>query len=205
MAAIATEAGVPILNVYRGFSSKMAILHAFFRRIDEAVLATPVEVEIDERPRDRVFDLLMRQFDALQPYRGAIEVLGRELPRDPLAALAAGAGLLRSMAWMLEAAGISAGGLGGALAMKLTASAYMTDCRGLAARRHGRFRADHGGARPAATRHRALVWQGPAAAAFRRGSRGLNRPGILLQCKNCLTQPPVPTIYALCTAQLQDL
>ena len=129
LAAIAAEAGLPILNLYRAFPSKAAILCAFFRRIDEAVLAAPVEPEIDERPRDRVFDLLMRRFDALQPYRGAIEVLGRELPGDPLAALAAGAGLLRSMAWMLEAAGIAADGIGGAVAVKLTASAYMRTVR----------------------------------------------------------------------------
>jgi AcrR family transcriptional regulator len=129
MAAIAAEAGLPILNLYRAFRSKVAILHAFFRRIDETVLAAPVEAEADERPRDRVFDLLMRRFDALQPHRGAIEVLGRELPTDPLAALAAGAGLLRSMAWMLEAAGIAADGLSGALAVKLTAAAYMRTVR----------------------------------------------------------------------------
>jgi AcrR family transcriptional regulator len=129
MAAIAAEAGLPILNLYRAFPSKVAILHAFFRRIDEAVLTTPVAAEADERPRDRVFDLLMRRFDALQPYRGAIEVLGRELPTDPLSALAAGAGLLRSMAWMLEAAGIAADGLGGAVAVKLTAAAYMATIR----------------------------------------------------------------------------
>ena len=129
MAAIAAEAGLPILNLYRSFPSKIAILCAFFRRIDEAVLALPVEVEIDERPRDRVFDLLMRRFDTLQPYRGAIEVLGRELPADPLATMAAGAGLLRSMAWMLEAAGIAADGLGGIVAVNLTASAYMRTLR----------------------------------------------------------------------------
>jgi AcrR family transcriptional regulator len=129
MAAVATEAGLPILNLYRAFPSKIAILCAFFRRIDEAVLATPVEAEIDERPRDRVFDLLMRRFDTLQPYRGAIEVLGRELPADPLATMAAGAGLLRSIAWMLEAAGIAANGLGGIMAVNLTASAYMRTLR----------------------------------------------------------------------------
>ena len=129
MAAIAAEAGLPILNLYRAFPSKVAILHAFFRRIDETVLAAPVEGGIDERPRDRVFDLLMRRFDALQSYRGAIEVLGRELPSDPLTALAAGAGLLRSIAWMLEAAGIAADGLAGAVAVKLTACAYMGTVR----------------------------------------------------------------------------
>src|SRR3989442_1464781 len=123
LADIAAEAGLPILRVYRLFSSKPAILCGFFRRIDETVLATPLESEADERPRDRVFDLLMRRFDALQPYRAALDVLARELPTDPLAALAAGAGLLRSMRWMLEAAGISGEGLGGALAVKLTAAA----------------------------------------------------------------------------------
>jgi AcrR family transcriptional regulator len=130
LADIAAEAGLPILRVYRLFSSKPAILCGFFRRIDETVLAAPPEGEPDERPRDRVFDLLMRRFDALQPHRAALDVLARELPTDPLAALAAGAGLLRSMRWMLEAAGISAEGLGGAVAVKLTAAAYLATLRG---------------------------------------------------------------------------
>ena len=129
LADIAAEAGLPILRVYRLFSSKPAILRGFFRRIDEAVLAAPPEGEPDERPRDRVFDLLMRRFDALTPHKAAIEVLGRELPTDPLAALAAGAGLLRSMRWMLEAAGISGDGLGGIVAVKLTAAAYVATAR----------------------------------------------------------------------------
>ena len=129
IAAIAAEAGLPIVRVYRAFSSKPAILRGFFRRIDEAVLAVPVEPEADERPRDRVFDLLMRRFDALGPYKPALEVLGRELPADPCAVLAAGAGLLRSMRWMLEAAGVAADGVGGIIAIKLTAAAYMATFR----------------------------------------------------------------------------
>jgi AcrR family transcriptional regulator len=129
LADIAAEAGLPILRVYRLFHSKPAILCGFFQRIDEAVLAAPLEGEPDERPRDRVFDLLMRRFDALQPYRAALDVLARELPTDPLAALAAGAALLRSVRWMLEAAGISGEGLGGMVAVKLTAAAYLATLR----------------------------------------------------------------------------
>src|SRR5216684_5776581 len=131
LAAIAAEAGVPILTLYRAFPSKPAILRGFSRRIDEAVLATPLDAaaDSDERPRDRVFDLLMRRFDALHPYRAALEVLGRELPTDPIAALCAGAGLLRSIGWMLEAAGISTVGLGGIFAVKLTAAAYLATSR----------------------------------------------------------------------------
>ena len=125
MAAIAAEAGLPILSLYRTFPSKSAMLCAFFRRIDETVLAVPLDAGPDERPRDRVFDLLMRRFDALQPYRGALAVLRRELPGDPAAAVASGAGLLRSMSWMLEAAGIATDGWRGAAAVKLTCAAYL--------------------------------------------------------------------------------
>lgn len=129
MGRIAAEAGLPILRVYRAFPSKPAILAGFFRRIDEAVLAVPVEAEAEERPRDRVFDLLMRRFDALGPYKSALEVLGRELSGDPCAALAAGARLLRSIRWMLEAAGIATDGIAGIIAVKLTAAAYMAAFR----------------------------------------------------------------------------
>jgi AcrR family transcriptional regulator len=129
MAAIAAEAGLPILTLYRTFPSKPAILCGFSRRIDETVLAAPPDPDPDERPRDRVFDLLMRRFDALRSHREALEVIGRELPRDPVAALALGASLLRSMAWMLEAAGIATDGLRGAVAMKLTAGAYAATLR----------------------------------------------------------------------------
>jgi AcrR family transcriptional regulator len=130
LAAIAAEAGVPIVSLYRAFPSKAAILRGFSRRIDEAVLAAPLDSgDADERPRDRVFDLLMRRFDALGPYRAALEVLGRELPSDPVAALCTGARLVRSIGWTLEAAGISTIGFGGIVAVKLTAAAYLATAR----------------------------------------------------------------------------
>ena len=125
LAAVAGEAGLPILQVYRHFPSRAAILCGLLRRVDAAVLADPLDLEIDEKPRDRVFDLLMRRFDALQPYRAALEVLRRELPTDPCTALALGAALLCSMRLMLEAAGIVTHGLGGVVAVKLTTAAYL--------------------------------------------------------------------------------
>jgi AcrR family transcriptional regulator len=129
LASIAAAADLPILRVYRAFPSKAAILCGLSRRVDEAVLATPLEIGDDERPRDRVLDLMMRRFDALAPYKDALAVLRRELPADPPSALATGVALLRSMRWMLEAAGIATGGIGGAVAVKLTAAAYLAASR----------------------------------------------------------------------------
>lgn len=129
LAAVAAEAGLPVLRVYRNFRSKQAILHGFLRRIDEAVLVEPPPAEEDERPRDRLFDLLMRRFDALRPYKPALGVLRRELPADPATALCAAASLMCSMRWMLEAADIAAGGVRGAVAVRLTAAAYLGTAR----------------------------------------------------------------------------
>jgi AcrR family transcriptional regulator len=129
LAAVADAAGLPILRVYRTFGSKQAILRGLYRRVDEAALAQPPPSEPAERPRDRLFDLLMQRFDTLQPYKPALEVLRRELPGDPATVLCAGTALLRSMRWMLEAADISTGGLRGALAVELTAVAYLSTMR----------------------------------------------------------------------------
>lgn len=129
LAAIAEAAGLPILRAYRTFGSKQAILRGLFRRIDEVVLAEPPPVQADERPRDRLFDLLMRRFDALSGHKTALEVLGRELWSDPMTALASGTSLLRSMRWMLEAANVPTTGWRGAVAVKLTAAAYLSAMR----------------------------------------------------------------------------
>jgi AcrR family transcriptional regulator len=125
LAAVANAAGLPILQVYRVFPSKTAIVCGLFRHVDEAILSTPPEPEADERPRDRVFDLLMRRFDALQPYRLALRALRRDLLTDPVTAVAAGTALLRSMRLVLEAADVARHGIGAIIATKLTAAAYL--------------------------------------------------------------------------------
>lgn len=125
LAAVASETGLSVLQVYRLFPSRTAILCGLLRRVDEAVLAAPLELEVDEKPRDRVFDLLMRRFDAFQPHRMALEALRRDLRADPCTALALGGALLGSIRLMVEAAGIATHGFGGTIAVKLTAAAYL--------------------------------------------------------------------------------
>src|SRR5690606_21450597 len=66
-----------------------------------------------ESPRERLFDILMRRFDALVPYRPALRRLASAARRDPGLALGLARNLHESMRWMLTAAGISAEGVPG--------------------------------------------------------------------------------------------
>src|SRR3546814_12013057 len=68
--------------------------------------------------RDRLFDMLMRRFDVLQPYREALAVILQDQLRDPLARCCGLGRLGRSMALTLEAAGFSPTGCRGVLRRK---------------------------------------------------------------------------------------
>ncbi|SLN74495.1 TetR/AcrR family transcriptional regulator [Oceanibacterium hippocampi] len=109
---IADRSGVGLAEIRRHFRSRPAILEAFARHVDEAVLAGG-HFDADEPARDRLFDVLMRRFDALAPHKEAIRRLAAEARRHPLTALSGGPSFLRSMTWMLAAAGIGTGGLAG--------------------------------------------------------------------------------------------
>lgn len=126
LAEIAQQAGLPLAEAYAACRSKLDLLAALNRRLDEAGLAAAPEAE--GLPRERLFDLLMRRFDALQPHRPALRSILRGSVGDPAVLLAAPA-LLRSMAWMLEAAGIGAGGWRGALRVHVLAGVYLTVLR----------------------------------------------------------------------------
>jgi AcrR family transcriptional regulator len=128
LAAIAAEAGISVLQLYAVFRSKTAILDAFHRRIDAAVIAGAGEAE-GERPRDRLFDAIMRRFDALAPYKTAVRAIARDTPADPLAALWGVPALLNSMGWMLELSGVSASGWRGRARAKLLLGIYLSVLR----------------------------------------------------------------------------
>ena len=123
LADIADQAGLSLAELYALFPSKAAILEAFTRDVDKAVLA---EAEKPEGPaKDRLFDVLMRRLDKLDPYKAGLSRIAEDSARDPLA-VACGLGRLgRSMAAMLEAAGISAGGLRGLVRVKGLSMIYL--------------------------------------------------------------------------------
>jgi AcrR family transcriptional regulator len=125
LSAIAGEAGVPLHELYGEFRSRSAILGALMARTDASVLAETPVADAKESPRDRLFDVLMRRFDALKPHRAALKAIARELGSDPPTALCSGPAFLRSMAWMLEAAGLSSAGMRGRLRVRALAALYL--------------------------------------------------------------------------------
>jgi AcrR family transcriptional regulator len=115
MMDVARAADMPLSEIYAVFPDKTALITGLSRAADRAVLAEEHSSMLDEPARDRLFDILMQRFDALDPYKAGIKRLARDLRRDPGSALAGAPQLGRSMAWMLEAAGLSASGLRGCL------------------------------------------------------------------------------------------
>jgi ubiquinone biosynthesis protein COQ9 len=124
LAEIAREAGLPLDQAHAACSSRVAILAALQRRIDRAALADVAEPG-DEPRRDRLFDLLMRRFDALQPHRAALRSILSDSRGDPQMLLGAPV-LLRSMAWMLEGAGVAATGWRGHVRTHVLAGLYLS-------------------------------------------------------------------------------
>ncbi len=108
----ARAADLPLDRARGRFIGRAGILARFGRLADQHALAKATE---EGSHRDRLFDLVMRRIDFLQTHREGVLALKTYLPRDPGLALMLGAATLASMAWMLEAAGVSARGLRGHL------------------------------------------------------------------------------------------
>lgn len=115
LAEIAKEAGVSLAQLRGVFPSPLAILAAYLKDIDRAVLAEDFSDMAEEPARERLFDVLMRRLDALAPHREAVRSLIRSARRNAPLAFALNGLAVRSQKWMLTAAGINASGPRGAL------------------------------------------------------------------------------------------
>jgi len=115
VAAAARDAGLDIGRARTRFPTRFCVLRRFGEQADaKALEGTTLEGPV----RDRLFDIIMRRIDALQAHRPGLLALFADLPRDPLTALALATLSLRSMAWLLEGAGLQARGLRGGLRAK---------------------------------------------------------------------------------------
>jgi AcrR family transcriptional regulator len=128
-AEIAKDAGLSMAAAYQAYPSKGAILTGIGRDTDARLFASLEEDPLDGSTKDRLFDLLMRRFDVLNEHREAYAALAWELPRTPLEASCLLFQLRRSLANMLEVAGLSASGLRGAVRIEGLGAIYAAALR----------------------------------------------------------------------------
>ena len=109
-AEIAREASVSLAELRDLFGSTLAILAAQTKETDRAVLAADAADMAEEPPRERLFDVLMRRLEVLEPHKAAVRSLTRSAACNPGLAFALNGLAVRSQQWMLTAADIDAAG-----------------------------------------------------------------------------------------------
>ena len=107
----AQDAGLDLSRVRRRFPNRGAVLMRFGADADAAALSGVPS----GTPRERLFDIVMNRFEALQKHREGVRALLSAMRTDPATSLLLYAGTLRSMKWMLEGAGVPATGISGSL------------------------------------------------------------------------------------------
>ena len=115
---IAEHAGVEIGTAILTLPSRTDILKALIDRIDHEVFKSLEVDPLDGTTKDKLFDMLMRRFDALQGHQAAMASVSSDLIRDPISAACLGGRFLKSMALTLQAAGASSEGCSGHIRAK---------------------------------------------------------------------------------------
>lgn len=105
----AEQAGIDTSKARRLFPCKSLLLVRFAERIDEAMLEGVDEDAKDPSlsARDRLFDVLMARFDALEQHKDTVRAIVKGAALDPFSALIALPALGRSMERVLQAVGQS--------------------------------------------------------------------------------------------------
>jgi hypothetical protein len=93
--------------------------------VDKQVLLAAGSPDPSMSERERLFEILMERFDILNKDREAVRSMLHSALRDPAQGAISLPHLGRSMAWMLEAAGIAAGGIRGAAKILCLSGVYI--------------------------------------------------------------------------------
>lgn len=112
---IAEEANISLAQLSRHFRDKISVLCAYGRYVDYRTLEQCEHVDPDVSPRDRLFDIMMARFDVLNGQREGVSSILHSLKSEPKQLVISLPYLGHSMELMLEASGLDANGLRGAV------------------------------------------------------------------------------------------
>ncbi len=124
LADIAHEADISLADLRDLFPSKGAIIGGFSRRIDREVLDAVAAKDSHDPARDRLYEVLRKRLETLEPHRDALASVARWAGRDPLTGTALNRETVNSMRFMLEAADIDCDGPVGSVKLQGLALAW---------------------------------------------------------------------------------
>lgn len=128
-ARIAAETGVSFGEIIAHYPTSNRIVAVLMRRIDDTVLAQVTNPDDSESPKDRLFEILMLRFDALQASRSGYVEMIRACARKPGTIVLSAPMLLHSMGLMMIACGLNASGLRGMARVHALSVAYASVLR----------------------------------------------------------------------------
>jgi ubiquinone biosynthesis protein COQ9 len=113
LADIAREAKISLSALHELFEDKADIVAGIERMIDQKVLEKIGEANPEILVKERLFDVMMERYEALNEYRVGMSSILDSFVLDPKQAVLGLPHLCRSMTWMLEAAGVNVSGVAG--------------------------------------------------------------------------------------------
>lgn len=123
-ARLAHGADAELSEAYALFPTRFSYVSELIRRVDKAMLEEFDSALADEPARDRLFDVLMGRFDAMQAHRAVIVSLSKAAKRDPVLAMHLIALSALTGEWIMEMAHISSAGVMGQVRNKGALLAY---------------------------------------------------------------------------------
>ncbi len=128
-ARISSDTSIPLGQAIALGPSRAGIAALVLKHVNERVLSQVHAVDMTDTAKDRLFEVMMMRFDVLQIHRDGIAALIRYGQRRPGEFICLAPNVLHSMALMLSAAGLGAGGLLGVVRAKALAVAYTSTLR----------------------------------------------------------------------------
>jgi len=105
--SLCQEAGQSLSACAEAGITRFSVAEYLDQKLDCAMLEAVADIEAEAPNRDRLFDVIMARFDAMQDQRAAWVSILEADAQEPAASFARAARRLRTAAWALEAIGIS--------------------------------------------------------------------------------------------------
>ncbi len=122
--SLAAQAGYELAEVYDAFPVPAALAQRLGERLDKAMLAIPADELDGLSHRERLFELFMRRFDAMAPFKAGLARLSREARGEPEFLLTSFCTLDRMAGWLIALAELPYSGLQARLARRSLMLAY---------------------------------------------------------------------------------